>query len=140
MKKLKGLHRKQQRFIKLFSASLGDRKPKSIYTMLLESGYSKTTAKQQSMILNTQGVKQAMKPILKTLKEKRDMALEGITQDKIDNSSARDNASITDILIKNSQLLQGKSTDNIRIDIDDKQYSAILKREQQRLADKDLIE
>jgi len=133
MTKVKKLTPKQQKFLKLLSDNIGIKKPKSIYNMLLESGYSKSTALQQTEILNTEGVKRETKTILSKLKDKRDMALDSITQDKLDKASARDGASTMDILIKNSQLLKGKSTAINKVDISDTQYNEILKREQDRV-------
>lgn len=110
---IKKLTERQKKFIQLLSVNLGNKKPKSIYDMLLEAGYSNTVAKQQSTILNTEGVKRELKPIVNQLEAKRQVAIDALTDEKINNSLARDITAIIDILTKNTQLLGGGATDRV---------------------------
>jgi len=108
---------KQKKFIQILSVNLGNAKPKSLYEMLLEAGYEKSTAKQQSGVLF--GIKDEMKSIVNKMIEKRNAAIDKLNDDKLTNSSARDNAYIADILTKNIELLSGRPTDRNKIDITD---------------------
>lgn len=117
MKKIKKLTEKQKKLIQLLSVNIGLKKPKSIYGMLLEAGYSESIAKQQSSILNTEGVKRELKPIVSQLEAKRQIAIDALTDEKINNSLARDITAIIDVLTKNSQLLGGGATESARMTI-----------------------
>ena len=117
MKKIKKIKEKQKKLIQLLSVNIGLKKPKSIYSMLLEAGYSESIAKQQSSILNTEGVKRELKPIVSQLEAKRQIAIDALTDEKINNSLARDITAIIDVLTKNSQLLGGGATESARMTI-----------------------
>lgn len=94
-------------------------KTKPMGEVMLEAGYSKNQSLKPSEILRSPKVQESLEDVLFMISNVRSMALKGITKDKIDKSTAKDNASITDIMTKNHQLLSGKSTDRqeIRIEI-----------------------
>ena len=103
---------KQEKLLKLIFANLG--KPgetKTMGEMLLEAGYSKAQSVNPKQILETKDVKEGVEDFVKTLKDKRKMAITKLTNDKLDASSAKDLTSITDILTKNIQLLSGDETE-----------------------------
>ena len=106
---------KQRRFLELLKESLGDKKPKSIYQMLLEAGYEEGSARQQTNILESKGIKRESKTIIEQLEKKRQMAINKLTSKKMDSAQARDLASIIDILTKNTQLLGGGATERNEI-------------------------
>lgn len=105
---------KQQKLIRLLMENYGqDQKGKSFKDLMLTAGYSIETAKNPKTILESPTIKEGINDYVLELDKKRRMALLGITQDKIDKASARENAYISDILTKNHQLLTGGSTDNV---------------------------
>lgn len=114
---IKKLTEHQKKLIQLLSDNLGLKKPKSLYAMMLEAGYTKSTASQQANILNTEGVKRELKPIVNQLEAKRQVAIDALTDEKINNSLARDITAIIDVLTKNSQLLGGGATESARMTI-----------------------
>ena len=80
---------------------------------MLKAGYSESTAREQMGILD--GIKDTpeIKGIVDKLIDKRNQALAQITEKKLKESSARDNASIVDVFTKNIELLSGKPTERI---------------------------
>lgn len=86
---------------------------KSMAELMILAGYSEKTARLPSeKVLNNPAVQDATKDFINKLEEKANMALNAITPDKLKSSTARDNTYITDIMIKNKQLLSGKATEN----------------------------
>ena len=57
----------------------------------------------------------AMKPIVKQLEKKRQMAINKLTNQKLDTAMARDLTGIIDTLTKNIQLMGGKATERTEI-------------------------
>lgn len=83
-----------------------------MYQILLDAGYPESVAKQQTNILNTEGVKRELKPITDQLIEKRQEAIDRLSG-KIDEASYRDLNDGIDKFTKNIQLLGGKPTEII---------------------------
>lgn len=107
----------QKKFILIFSDNLGNKKPKSIYKMLLEAGYSETSAHQQSRTLA--GINEELETIVGKFRAKRDKAVDFITDKKLKISSAKDLTDIADKLTKNIQLLSNEPTERKKIIIGD---------------------
>jgi len=104
---------KQEKLIKLFRENMGKRGgTKTLGKLLLEAGYTKATAKNPYEIFESPVVKSATDEIIKTLEDKRRLALTYITEKKLKPAPARELAYITDIFTKNIQLLGGKPTEN----------------------------
>lgn len=89
-------------------------KRKSLGEMMIEAGYSEESAKNPKMII-TEEMQEKINPVIEKMEEVRLRALNRITDEKLDKSSAKDNASIADIMTKNSQLLSGGKTENIGV-------------------------
>ena len=86
---------------------------------MIQAGYSPSTARLPSQrVLNSPAVKDEMRVFTDKLQEKANLALNAITKKKLDKSTARDNAYINDIMIKNKQLLTGGATENRAIHIE----------------------
>jgi hypothetical protein len=79
------------------------------------AGYSKAIQEVPSKVLNSQTIQDKLKPFIKKLEAKRDLAINELTQKKLKKAGARDTAGVLDILIKNTQLLGGGATANVVI-------------------------
>lgn len=84
---------------------------------MLEAGYSKAQSLNPYQIINSETVQEGISEFLGMLDDKRRMAITHITKEKLDKSSARDNAYVVDILTKNHQLLSGGKTANEEVKI-----------------------
>jgi hypothetical protein len=103
---------KQEKLIQLLLENLGkEGSRKSLGEMMRESGYSEAQSKNPYQIMESNGVQEGIAEFVSELKAKRDKALKSITEDKLADASARDNAHIVDILTKNIQLLSGQDTE-----------------------------
>ena len=110
---------KQKKLVKEFSENFGKKGfTKTIEQMMIDAGYEESTAKQQSATLV--GIREELKPIVEQLEAKRQIAINKISDEKLDDTKARDLAYIVDILTKNIQLLSGKDTEIIQHYIWDK--------------------
>ena len=103
---------KQKKLVKEFSENFGKKGfTKTIEQMMIDAGYEESTAKQQSATLV--GIREELKPIVEQLEAKRQIAINKISDEKLDDTKARDLAYIVDILTKNIQLLSGGATETI---------------------------
>lgn len=101
---------KQKKLIQKISENLGNtNRAKSMYQIMIEAGYAKTTAKQQSTVLVR--VKDDVKSLITKLEEKRDLAISHLTEEKLITSNAKELSSVIDKLTKNVELLSGRPTD-----------------------------
>ena len=109
---------KQIKLIKLIVENLGNQKTtKSIGKLMLEAGYSKIQSENPHQIFYSEAVQDGISDFVKMLDDKRRMALTKITESKLDKSTARELASITDTLNKTHELLSGKPTENVNYKI-----------------------
>jgi hypothetical protein len=101
---------KQRKLVRLLSENLGLEKPKTLIQILLESGYSEESARQQSTILA--GVREELAPIVKEMQDHRANVIKQmvIKMPKADYRALTDSL---DKLTKNIQLLSGGATANI---------------------------
>lgn len=107
---------KQQKLIEIIIDNYGNKgKPKTLGEMIIEAGYSEASATNPKLII-TEEMQDKINPIISKMEEVRLRALNRITDEKLDASSAKDNASIADIMTKNSQLLSGGKTENIGVE------------------------
>lgn len=103
---------RQQKLIKLIVENLGKKgETRSMGELMLEAGYSEAQSKNPHQILEGEAVKEGIEDFVKMLDDKRRMAITKITESKLEQASARDNAYIADILTKNHQLLTGEETE-----------------------------
>ena len=104
---------KKKKLIRLISENLGiEGFTKTMYSMMIEAGYSETSAKQQSAILA--GIKEELEPITNELETIRNKAINRLKQSKLtDKAGYKDLIDGIDKLTKNIQLIKGKSTENI---------------------------
>jgi len=126
---------KEEKFIQLFKENavrIGKRK--TLYDLLLESGYSRFVAAVPKSIFRQKAVKEGLKQFIKDLDDKRKQAITHITDNKLEQAPARELAYVIDILTKNHQLLTGGATDRGEtIEINEDKYEDILERETIRL-------
>lgn len=88
-------------------------KARALKYVVMDAGYSESTAKQPSAVI-TPDVMAKVNPIIAKMESIRNRALDAITDDKLKISTARDNTYVADILTKNSQLLAGQPTEIVQ--------------------------
>ena len=104
---------KQQKLIEIIIDNYGVKgKRKTLKEMMLEAGYSEASAVNPKIII-TEEMQEVISPVVEKMERVRTKALDNITDDKLDKSSARDNVYVADLLTKNIQLLTGGDTEKI---------------------------
>ena len=106
---------KQERLVDGLLENVRADKPLSQGEVMVRAGYSVAMATQPARIIDSPAIQSKLKDFIDKLEEKRDMAINAITPEKIKSTNARDLASIADVFIKNSQLLGGNATERIVI-------------------------
>lgn len=90
---------------------------KTLGELILEAGYSKASSINPRLILEGKAIQDGLQEIVESMEEKRMMALNSITPRKLSKSSAKDGATIADIMTKNIQLLSGKETERVGVSL-----------------------
>lgn len=91
----------------------GNGQTKTMKALALEAGYSESMSTQPNRILKSPAIQKRLQRFLDGMESARLLHLAELNRpEKIRKTQARDNAYIMDILIKNGQLLSGRSTDN----------------------------
>ena len=103
------LTEKQKKLLTLLSVNLGNEKPKTLYQMLIESGYSEETARQQNGALA--GIRDKVEPIVQSMVDHREKVMKRLTT-QLPKAKYRDLVDSLDKLTKNIQLLNGGKTSN----------------------------
>jgi len=103
---------KQAKLLKLITENFGKEKPLSMYEMMLLSGFSEESARQQSNVLA--GIQEELQPIVKRLETQRDEAVKALAL-RLPRASYRDLIDAVDKLTKNIQLLSGGKTSNDKV-------------------------
>lgn len=119
---------KMKKLVKLISVNLGIARPKSMYEMMIEAGYSEKTARQQSAILMR--IKEDLKPLTNRLEEERDAILMEMVLKRPLAKYSELSASL-DRISKNIQLLSNKPTDIVKTEygeLTDEQLQNEIKR------------
>jgi len=115
-KKRKGTA-KQKKLLHIFSENIGMKGfTKSMYQMMIEAGYSETSAKQQTTLLaGIQKELEIIDPLANIMGELRNKAIKVLkeSKDKFEKASLKDLIDSIDKLTKNIQLVSGKPTENI---------------------------
>lgn len=111
-------------------------KRRSLGSILLEAGYSPSTATSPNKILNQPTMKAATDDLLSQLKDKRQLILKhGFSEPKIKKMGTQGSAYVLDVLIKNERLIEGKTTGNIGFeptDIEKKEIDSIINANKNR--------
>lgn len=103
---------KQEKFIKLVLENLGvSGSTRSLGELMREAGYSESMCKNPQMVFESETVQDGIKDFVNQLDDKRKRAITHITESKLEKSTAKDLASIVDILTKDHQLLTGGDTE-----------------------------
>lgn len=103
---------KQEKLIKLLIENYGKKgETKTLGQILVDAGYSEESAKNPHLLIGSSVVQEGIEDFIKTLTDKRGLAITKISEEKLEKSSARDLASIVDTLTKNHQLLTGGDTE-----------------------------
>lgn len=110
---------KQRKFIENYKKELlKPNSTKSLGKVMIESGYSPKSAINPHSVMNNPVIKESLEDIIASLDDVRRRAITEITPKKLKKSTAKDNASIADIMIKNRQLLSGNNTENLSIRVE----------------------
>lgn len=110
---------KQTKLISLLIDNYGRKgKAKTLGELIIQAGYSPQSAHNPQIVI-TEEMKETLQPLIKKMETVRTNALDKITEDKLEQGSARDNAYIADILTKNIQLLNGGATERISVNKED---------------------
>lgn len=123
----------QERLIKIMSDYLKNpptdpKKRRSLGSIVTEAGYGKSVAANPNLVFRNPTVKKRLDNVLTELANKRNKALDHITDRKLADSSARDLAYITSELTKNHQLLSGGATERTDNTYDKNQITLIAQR------------
>ena len=128
-KNKKRLTEKQKKLIKLITENLNSRGfTKTMKDILLEAGYSESTARRQQETLNA--IKDETEPITNKILEERDAAVKAM-KGKRKNAKYRDLVDAVDKLTKAANLLGGKPTEVLKID--DDQFTKFVRRKAKEL-------
>jgi len=101
---------KKRKLLRIISENLGKEGfTKTMCEMMIEAGYSKNSALQQTAILA--GIQEELKPISDKLDELREKAIKRLNDGNLtDKANYRDLVDGIDKLTKNIQLIKGKPT------------------------------
>ena len=109
---------KQTKLIELIIKNLGDVKERrTLGELMLEAGYSKSQSEAPSHILDSDVMQEGISDFIRSLDDKRKLAITAITKKKLDKAPARENAYVAEVMTKLSQLLSGGNTSKEEIKI-----------------------
>lgn len=109
---------KQTKLVKGIADNLNGKNNLPLREIGLKAGYTKQTASNPPNMLKSPAVQKQLSIVLASIDRAKALHLAQLERpEKVENISARDNAYITDILIKNQRLLTGESTENKAISI-----------------------
>ena len=115
-KKRDTLTLKQTKLVQGIAENLAGKNTSTFKDIALKAGYSEESATNGKELTKSPAVQKRLSLLLANMDKAKAMHLAQLQRpDKVENASARDNAYIMDILVKNSQLLSGKSTSNSAI-------------------------
>lgn len=100
---------KQIKAAKLLSENLGSKNPKTIEEVLLEVPYSESVSRQQSSVM--EGIRPLLDPFVQKLLNHRSKVVDRMEK-LLPETKYSELTHSFDILTKNTQLLQGKTTEN----------------------------
>lgn len=104
---------RQKRVVKKISENIGNKKYNSKGELLKDCDYSESISKSPDVIINSKGVQEELKPIIKELEKERNRAIKAM-RGKISDAKYRDLVDSVDKMTKNIQLLSGKETESIK--------------------------
>lgn len=111
----KTLTQRQQKLLDIISENLGNKgSTKSMYKMMLEAGYSESSAKQQSTLLA--GIEDELDSIVSKLEKARDRAIERL-EETVGKAEYRDLSNAIDKFTKQIQLLSGEATERHSVEL-----------------------
>lgn len=103
---------RQQKLVKLILENIGTKgKTKSMYQMMLESGYAESTAHEQSGILSVIKEKPEVKNIVVRLEAMRDKAMRALEKKDLNKIDANSVARMMRDLNHDIELLSGRPTE-----------------------------
>ncbi len=107
---------KQTKLLKGLSENLAGKSNAPFTEIAQKAGYTEESSTNPRALLKSPAVQKRLSLLLASMEKAKSMHLAQLMRDdKVENASVRDNAYVMDILIKNSQLLSGKSTSNSAI-------------------------
>ena len=107
---------KQKNLIHNLSININNPKEtKTQKQLLIDSGYKPSTAQRSTEIIQSPTIQKAIRPIIRKLDREKKRILQELSMRDLTNEKYFILTKSFDILTKNSQLLSGRSTDNIAI-------------------------
>ncbi|MAG45104.1 hypothetical protein CL633_04440 [bacterium] len=122
---------KQKKLLIEIKKNLGNDKiqtKKTVKQMLKNAGYSESSAAQQSTIFAPLYEKPETRDIVKQLEEKRQIAIDCLSEIKIAEEEGKDITAIIDNLTKNIELLSGRATTREEGKLTKEQIDEIIER------------
>lgn len=116
---MRSLTPKQQKLAGIMASNMravGTTKTKA--EMLKEAGYSTEMQKHPGKAMQSPTLQQALAETIKTMNDKRRLALYHITEDKLKKTNALNLGYLADIMTKNIQLLSGNETERKGITVE----------------------
>lgn len=86
--------------------------------IMLEQGYSKNIAKQPQRVTKQKAYQEVISQAVGKMDQVRDKALVALLKKNMNDEKAVPLATVVDIMTKNTQLLSGRSTDNVALKIE----------------------
>lgn len=94
---------------------------------LKKAGYSEEMAKQPSVVLESEGFKEAAEPFVKQMEKERQRLITSMTSKDLDKVAYSDHAKALDTLTKNIQLLTGGATERTEVKLSAEREAEIRK-------------
>lgn len=117
-KKRDTLTLKQQKLVAGIRDNLSGKSPAPFSEVAEKAGYKPASARNAQLLLKSPAVQKRLSSMLAMLDGAARLHLAELYKpEKLEKASARDNAYIYDIIIKNERLLSGQSTENKAISI-----------------------
>ena len=109
---------KQQKLVNGLTETYKGKNSDTFTDIALKAGYTKDSAQNPPQLLKSTAVQKRLSLFLASMEKARQLHLSELQKpEKVENVSARDNAYIMDILVKNERLMTGQSTENKAIAI-----------------------
>ncbi len=105
---------KQKKLAKLISVNIGREHPLTMEEMMLKAGYSKSQARRQTGVVDSDGLQQELKPVVDELTEHRKSIIKRMKR-TLGKAKYRDAVDGLDKVTKNIELLSGRATDRVYI-------------------------
>jgi hypothetical protein len=109
---------KQQKLVKGISENLAGKNNAPFTEIAQKAGYTEESSTNPRALLKSPALQKELSIVLASINKAKSLHLAQLQRpEKVENVSARDNAYIMDILVKNERLMTGQSTENKAVSI-----------------------